>query len=104
MPTPSTILILASIGCILRFFIANSSIAAKLMILPHFKSPLNDLRDLREMLYTYETTGSFFKGPYQVGQSELLLHALYSVYSLFNKEMGALRVILALFEIGKMTI
>jgi hypothetical protein len=73
------------IGCVIRWHFANSDLAAKLMIFPHFRSPLNDLRELREMFYTYETTGSFFNGPHQVGQSELLLHAIYWVYCLGEK-------------------
>jgi hypothetical protein len=90
------------IGTILRWHFANSSLSAKLMIFPHFKSPLNDLRELREMFYTYESTGSFFNGPHQVGQSEILLDAIYRVYCFGNKQEIALRLILACFEMGKM--
>ena len=27
---------------------------------PHFRTPLNDVRELREMFYTYETKGEFY--------------------------------------------
>jgi hypothetical protein len=67
MPAFSWVCILFVVGFIVRWRIAGTDLVQKLMIFPHFKSPLNDLRELREMLYMYETTGSFFSGPYQVG-------------------------------------
>lgn len=44
---------------------------------PHFKTPLNDVRELKEMFYTYEHYGDFYLNTRQVGQSEYLLLALY---------------------------
>lgn len=104
MPAFSWVCILFVIGFIVRWQIAGTHLAQKLMIFPHFKSPLNDLRELREMLYMYETTGSFFSGPYQVGQSELLLHVIYQCYHMANKNELSLRVLLACFEMGKIAV
>jgi hypothetical protein len=54
MPTLPWTVFLFVIGSLLRWHFAYTGFAAKLMIFPHFKSPLNDLRELREMFYTYE--------------------------------------------------
>ena len=59
-------------------------------VFPHFRTPLNDLRELKEMFYTYETKGNFYHNTFQIGQSELLLLALYNLSRLID-----LRIILA---------
>lgn len=46
-------------------------------IYPHFQTPLNDIRELKEMFYMYETKGEFYPNTLQIGQSELLLYSLY---------------------------
>ena len=44
---------------------------------PHFQTPLNDIREVKEMFYMYETRGEFYPNTLQIGQSELMLIALY---------------------------
>lgn len=34
---------------------------------PHFQTPLNDLREVKEMLYMYETQGEFYPHTLQIG-------------------------------------
>lgn len=62
---------------------------------PHFKTPLNDLRELKEMFYTYETKGNFYHNTFQIGQSELLLVALYNITRFVD-----LRIVLALASVA----
>ena len=64
---------------------------------PHFRTPLNDLRELKEMFYTYETKGNFYHSTFQIGQSELLLVALYNISRFID-----LRIILALASMASM--
>ena len=45
--------------------------------LPHFATPLNDIRDLQETLTLYETKHSFYLTAQHIGQSELVLAAAY---------------------------
>lgn len=66
-------------------------------IFPHFTSPLNDLRELKESFYIYETSGKFFAGPTDVGQSELLLKLLYAIYSPTKNDLR-LHLFIAFFE------
>lgn len=44
---------------------------------PHFFTPLNDLREVKEMLYMYESKQEFYPNTFQIGQSEYLLLGLY---------------------------
>lgn len=44
---------------------------------PHFYTPLNDLREVKEMLYMYESKQEFYPHTLQIGQSEYLLLGLH---------------------------
>ena len=57
LPGPPATFIMINIGIFLRYFVANSEAAYQMKIYPHFTAPLNDMRELREMFYTYEKTG-----------------------------------------------
>lgn len=34
---------------------------------PHFSTPLNNIREVKEMFYMYETTGEFYPDTVQIG-------------------------------------
>ena len=68
-------------GMGLRWLCADK-LAPTLQKFAHFSTPLVDIRDLRELFYSYEKTGEFFMGPTQVSQSELYLRLLYHVNTL----------------------
>ena len=44
---------------------------------PHFITPMNDIREVKETLFAYEKKGTFYAHTEQIGQSELLLKMLY---------------------------
>lgn len=67
-----------------------------LTTLPHFYTPLNSIRELNEMFYMYRTTGDFYMHTNQIGQSELLLKALY-----YSQQYVNLKLILALGDISQ---
>jgi len=67
-------------------------------VYPHFKTPLTDLRELKEMFYMYENFGEFFTGPKQIAQSELLLLALFKVHTYSGKSEMAVKLALAASE------
>ena len=35
--------------------------------IPHFKTPLTDLREVREMFFTYQHYGEWYLNPQQIG-------------------------------------
>lgn len=55
---------------------------------PHFTTPLNDVRELKEALFFYKKTGNFYPSPVSVGQSELLLKVLYYFFSDMNGQQN----------------
>ena len=57
--------------------IMSSAMQGFFKTFPHFYTPLNDLRELKEMLFMYETKGEFYLHTLQIGQSEYLLLALH---------------------------
>ena len=67
-------------------------------IYPHFTTPLNDVRELKEALYMYKKTGNFYSGPTSVGQSELLLKLLYILYTDGNASDQTLYLFIAVAE------
>ena len=67
LPSPAVTFISIMIGLGIRWFVANTYTAYQLKQYPHFTTPLNDVRELREMFYTYEKKGKFFTAPSQVG-------------------------------------
>jgi len=70
-----------------------------LSYLPIFKTPLNDLRELKEMFYTYEHYGDFYLNTSQIGQSEYLLLALYHL----NKHLDMFYILIAIELISSIT-
>ena len=78
------------------------STLAKLALLPFFqkylsfspllRTPLNDIRELKEMFYTYEHFGDFYLNTSQIGQSEYLLLALYKL----NKHFDMFYILIAI--------
>ena len=44
---------------------------------PHFTTPLIEMREMKEMFYTYQKTGNFLNSPIQIGQSEYLVKMYY---------------------------
>jgi hypothetical protein len=62
---------------------------------PHFVSPLNSPREVQETLFMYKTQGKFYAHENQVGQSEVLLLAMYHLSSILPLEL-----ILAVIDFG----
>ena len=67
LPTPIVTFLGIVFAVVVRTFASHTLTAWQLKEYPHFTTPLNDLRELREMFFTYEKTGQFFAGPSQVG-------------------------------------
>jgi hypothetical protein len=63
-------------------------------IFPHFVTPLNSIKELREMLHIYGKYGTFYEHTMQIGQSELLLKFIYTL-----SQTIPLEVILALGDL-----
>ena len=76
LPSIGAIFSMGLVGILARFAISSSTISDKMRGYPHFTSPLNDVREIKEMVYMYERTGQFYARPSQVGQSEMLLKLL----------------------------
>ena len=70
------------LGIILRSFVSSTNVAAQLKQYPHFTTPLNDMRELRETFFTYEKWDQISASPSQIGQSELLVKFLYYINSI----------------------
>ena len=50
-----------------------------IQLFPHFVTPLNDIKELREQFYMYETKGDFYYSENCIGQSEYLLLLYYQI-------------------------
>lgn len=62
-------------------------------------TPLTDLREVRELFYTYETRGVFYAGPNGVAQSELYLYLLYQLsQSLAGSGNDGIMLAVGIFE------
>ena len=59
LPTPILTFIGIVFAVLLRVFTSRTITAWQMKEYPHFTTPLNDLRELREMFFTYEKTGVF---------------------------------------------
>lgn len=104
MPSVQWMAFLFVITCSMRWMLSGSNLVSSLMVFPHFKSPLNDIRELKEQLYTYEQTQKFFSGPTEVGQSELLLHFINRIYQASGKQDFSLQILLASFEMANILV
>ena len=54
LPQPIIMFVMIVVGLILRGFVTSTQIATQLKQYPHFTTPLNDIRELRETFFTYE--------------------------------------------------
>lgn len=72
-------------GLALRF-VTQPFYEKYISVYPHFKTPLIDMRELKEMIFTYEHYGTFYLHSKQIGQSELLLHAIYKLQGVIPLE------------------
>ena len=95
---PIVYLVLLSVGMVLRYLCATRIGSRQLQLYGNFNTPLIDLRELRELLYTYEQTGSFSARPLQVSQSEMYLLVLYHVKKLFEGRDEGIYLIIGAFE------
>ena len=95
---PGGILLCLIVGVIARWLVSQTSFAQHMKIYPHFTTPLNDVRELKEALYMYKKTGNFYSGPTSVGQSELLLKLLYILYTDGNASDQTLYLFIAVAE------
>ena len=87
------------VGLLLRWACLNA-VGPELQKYAHFNTPLVDVREIRELFYTYEKTGEFYAGPNSVAQSEMYLKFLYSVNQVAIKYgLEGIYIIVGLFEI-----
>ena len=70
----------------MRMFMIGTSLNQTMRGYPHFTSPLNNVRDIKEMLYMYKRTGKFFARPSQIGQSEILLQMIFYISEMFTTD------------------
>ena len=77
MPSMTHTLVVLILGFVARVCMTCSQLNETMRGYPHFTSPLNNIRELKEMLYLYGRTGDFYAKPSQVGQSELLMKFLF---------------------------
>jgi len=91
--------LLIVLGLCLRWICLNQ-FGADVKKYAHFSTPMTDVRELREVFYTYEKTGEFYAGPNSVAQSELYLQILYHMNKLAIESAGfeVLYVFVGLFE------
>ena len=59
---PITYFVVFSLGMVLRWLCADK-FAPALQKYAHFSTPLIEIRELRELFYTFEKTGEFYTGP-----------------------------------------
>ena len=88
------------VGALARQLISGTHFNLDMRGYPHFTSPLNDVREIREMLYMYERTGKFYARPSQIGQSELLMKLIYFFAKLFEDEHGRMNSSSAIYFVS----
>jgi len=71
---------LATISMTIRSTIGAYIFDTHLKKYPHFTTPLIEMREMKEMFYTYQQTGNFLNSPIQIGQSEYLVRLYFFVY------------------------
>ena len=62
---------------------------------PHFSGPVIDTREMKEMFFNFSRKGHFVISPTQIGQSDLLLRALYFGFETMKGGDNFLKIVLS---------
>ena len=75
---PVLLALAAALATVLKLQLAKPCLKWFAMF-PHFQTPLTSIREVRELLYNYQHSSQFYSldSKMQIGQSELLLKAVY---------------------------